>query len=227
MKSGIGQIQSGNFNMLNYQTLENNTLQLLKELMQIPELDNFVLVGGTNLALRFGHRISVDIDLFTNEPFEIEEVKAAIASKFDNKILLGEKKQSLWFVINGIKVDFILHQYRYIKKIEIIDGIRMLSVQDIIPMKLQALAGRGVKKDFWDIYELLHHYNINEMRVFHENKYPDTDFGYIVLSLTYFADAEVQNEDPIGLKGVTWEEIKSKISRSTQEYITKSISDKL
>ncbi|MBK9511129.1 MAG: hypothetical protein IPO04_17580 [Cytophagaceae bacterium] len=60
-------------------------------------------------------------------------------------------------------------------------------------MKLQALAGRGVKRTDGIIYELLHHYNINEMRVFHEINI-DTDFELYRLSLTYFTDTEVQSK---------------------------------
>ena len=57
--------------MLYPQTVEPATLELLKQLMAIPELSNFNLVGGTNLALQLGHRISVDLDLFTNKPFNL------------------------------------------------------------------------------------------------------------------------------------------------------------
>ena len=54
--------------MLQTQTVDRDTLGLLKDLMATPELQQFALVGGTNLSLRLGHRLSVDLDLFTNEP---------------------------------------------------------------------------------------------------------------------------------------------------------------
>lgn len=53
--------------MLHYQTVEPHTLELLKSLMQKPYLQQFVLVGGTALALQIGHRKSVDIDDLNNE----------------------------------------------------------------------------------------------------------------------------------------------------------------
>lgn len=56
--------------MLQIQTLAPATLQLLKRLMMDEELRVFRLVGGTALALQLGHRISVDLDLFTNRPFD-------------------------------------------------------------------------------------------------------------------------------------------------------------
>ena len=55
--------------MLQTQTVAESTLDLLRRLLELPELENFALVGATNLSLRLEHRISVDLDLFTNEPF--------------------------------------------------------------------------------------------------------------------------------------------------------------
>jgi predicted nucleotidyltransferase component of viral defense system len=126
-------------------------------------------------------------------------------------------------IINGIKVDLVLHEYPYLEEIEIIDGIRLLSIQDIIPMKLQALAGRGVKKDFWDIYELLFHFDLNQMKDFHDRKYVNSDFGFILLSMSYFEDAEQQQENPIGLKGVNWEDVKIRISTAAKAFTNQRI----
>lgn len=115
--------------------------------MAIPELENFPLVGGTNLSLRFGHRLSVDLDLFTNTPFVPDEVFSAIVNACPQTVRIDQRKQTIWLSINGIKVDLILHEYSYIKGIEEIEGIRLLSVEDVIPMKLEAMATRGVKSD--------------------------------------------------------------------------------
>ena len=143
--------------MLHKTTVAPATLRLLWQLMDIPELSAFVLVGGTNLSLRFGHRISVDLDLFTNTPFEREEIIQKIVKSMPQTILLDQRKQSIWLTIDGVKVDIILHEYPYIKGEELIENIRFLAVEDVIPMKLEAMVTRGVKKDFWDIAELLTH----------------------------------------------------------------------
>jgi Nucleotidyl transferase AbiEii toxin, Type IV TA system len=146
-------------------TVEDKTYQLLQKLMQIPELSEFVLVGGTNLSLKFGHRISIDLDLFTNSSFDTQEVFAGITTELPQTIKIDERKQTIWLNIDGVKVDVILHKYPYLKPIELIDGIRFMSIEDIIPMKLEAMATRGVKKDFWDIGELLNHYSLNQILV--------------------------------------------------------------
>jgi Nucleotidyl transferase AbiEii toxin, Type IV TA system len=64
--------------MLQSQTVTRATLELLKTLMTIPALKEFALVGGTNLSLRFGHRLSIDLDLFTNKTFEAEAIFNAL-----------------------------------------------------------------------------------------------------------------------------------------------------
>lgn len=68
-------------------------------------------MGGTNLSLRYGHRLSVDLDLFTNEPFYRDEVYEGIRRVLPQAILLDQRKQTIWLTIDGVKVDIILHQY--------------------------------------------------------------------------------------------------------------------
>ena len=50
--------------MLSYKTIEPHTLELLKKLTQEPFLAKTRLVGGTALALQYGHRMSIDLDFF-------------------------------------------------------------------------------------------------------------------------------------------------------------------
>ncbi len=187
--------------------------------MQIDELAEFAIVGGTNLSLKLGHRISVDLDIFTNKPFDREEVERAIVRQLPHAIKLDQRAQSIWFSIDDVKVDIILHEYAYIEPIEIIDDIRFVSIADIIPMKLEAMATRGVKKDFWDIAELLNHYSLAQMLAFYQRKYPNSDIGHIILSMTYFEDAEKQKENPEDLKGITWKEVKNKAKKAVEVFV--------
>ncbi|MDO8366544.1 MAG: nucleotidyl transferase AbiEii/AbiGii toxin family protein [Saprospiraceae bacterium] len=131
--------------------------------MKLPELKQFALVGGTNLALRLGHRFSVDLDIFTNEPFDLQEVWDAVLREFPQVLKLDERGQTLLANIDGVKIELIKHAYPYLFSVEEIEGIRMISIPDIIPMKLGAMARRGSKKDFWDIAYLLDHFSLSEM----------------------------------------------------------------
>jgi hypothetical protein len=205
--------------MLYINTVKSETYGLLKKLMLIPELAEFVLVGGTNLSLKLGHRISIDLDLFTNIPFDRDEVSKSIIKTLPNTIKIDERKQTIWMNIDGVKVDIILHEYPYLRPIENIDGIRFMSIEDIIPMKLEAMATRGVKKDFWDLAALLDHYTLQQMTEFYCTKYPNSDIGHVILSMTYFVDAEIQKNDPEDLKGITWEQVKKKMKTTVEEYV--------
>ena len=204
--------------MLHTQTVQPATLELLKRLLAIPELDGFALVGGTNLALQLGHRLSIDLDLFTNKPFSLASVKDAIHLHFPGAIQLDEMKQTLWYQIDGVKTDIVLHEYPYLQPIQNIADIRLLSMTDIIPMKLGAVSGRGAKKDFWDIAVLLDLFSIEQMLDFYKRKYTSDDLGFIIRSLVYFEDAELQS-DPVSLNNVTWPDVKSKIAEAVKRYV--------
>jgi hypothetical protein len=211
--------------MLFLNTVKSETYELLQKLMQIPELSEFVLVGGTNLSLKFGHRISVDLDLFTDKPFDLDEVFTGIVKTLPQSIKLDQRKQTIWLNIDGIKVDIILHEYPYLRPIEVIDNVRFMSVEDIIPMKLEAMATRGVKKDFWDINELLNHYTLPKMIEFYQAKYPNSDVGHVLLSMTYFVDAEYQKDNPEDLKGTTWEQVKTNMQTTIEQYVRQGLSN--
>ena len=205
--------------MLHKKTVEQRTLELLNGLMSMSELKKFALVGGTNLALRYGHRLSIDLDLFTNIKFNPVEVYESIIVKFPNTELSGKSENMLFLYINDIKVDIVLLPYPYLEPVEEIENIRMVSVPDIIAMKLHAVSTRGVKKDFWDIAELLNHYNLKEMVDFFKAKYSKEDIWHILRSMVYFEDAENQIKDPESLKKVKWKDVKTKVKLAVKNYV--------
>lgn len=209
--------------MLQSQTVEPRTLELLKKMMQMSDLTDFVLVGGTNLSLRLGHRLSIDLDLFSNKVFEPQEICNAIFEVFPQTIIVSQSKTMLFLFIEGIKVDIVFIPQLYIQPVEEIEGIRLASIPDIIAMKLNAIARRGVKKDFWDIAELLNFYSVAEMIEFFKVKYTNNDIFSILRSMMYFEDAEIQ-KDPDPLKKVTWSAVKKKVRNAVKQYIdTKTI----
>jgi len=210
--------------MLQYQTIAKPTLELLKELMDMPSLADFVLVGGTNIALRLGHRVSIDLDLFSNSLFDTNDLLPELMMRFPTILVGTQRSTSLQCWINEIKVDIVLHRYPWINAIEIIDGLRMASVPDIIAMKLNAIAQRGAQKDFWDIAFLIQDYSILQMLEFYQNKYTANDVYFIIRSLTWFSDAENKMEHMvIPIKTVTWNEIKSKIEFAVMDYLNSAL----
>ncbi len=93
--------------MLQYSTVEPRTLDILKGLMQIPALNDFYLVDGTALALYFGHRVSVDIDLFSTTEFNNESLIAPLEEKFPGfSYRNNHNPVGLFGFIDGLKLIF-------------------------------------------------------------------------------------------------------------------------
>jgi predicted nucleotidyltransferase component of viral defense system len=207
--------------MLYIETVESGTLSLLKKLMEIQSLKPFSLVGGTALSLRYGHRSSVDLDLFLHEKFDFKnienELKNVFGSDFDYES--GHKNIGIFCYIQKIKVDIVYFPHQPIEKIEEVDNIRMYSSADISAMKIQAILGRARKKDFWDLHELLQHYPLQQLIDWHKQKYPSQMLAIsIPNAITYFAEAE-ESETPVSFKNQTWEKIKKEISKSVSDYL--------
>ena len=189
--------------------------------MKVKDFQPFSLVGGTALALRYGHRTSIDLDLFYHQKFDHEVIDLSLKKEF-GKGYRSESKTTRWGIfcyIEDVKVDIVFYPHLPISDIEVTDNIRMYSDQDIIAMKLNAILGRGKKKDFWDLYELLHHYSLEDMIHFHETKFPDQNLLIsIPQAITYFDDAD-ESEEPVSLKGQTWKSVKKLIQQKVNDYL--------
>lgn len=210
--------------MLQYTTVLPATLGLLKDLMQKNCLAEFNLVGGTSLALQIGHRLSIDLDLFTQNDFETSEIVVELQEDLHFDIV-QQKTNTLTLNVEYpnssnqfIKVDILKYPYPLINDIVSIEGIRLLSIEDIIPMKLSAIANRGAKKDFYDIYFLLEHYTLKEMLELFSKKFPNINHFHLIKSLTYFNTAD-EDANPKVFKKVSWEQVKAKIEKVSTELL--------
>lgn len=201
--------------MLQLQTVEPNTLELLRSLMQKEYLDSFVLVGGTALALQLGSRKSIDLDMFSNTEFSSNEILTSLLRDYQI-VVNNQLSQTLISTINHVKVDFIKFHYPFIRPFVVIENIRMASLEDIAAMKLDAITGRGSKKDFYDLFFLLQHYSLDELFLFYTEKYPHQTTFHVARSLTYFDDAEIQPNPIVFDKNITWKAVKEKIMSSIQ-----------
>jgi len=202
--------------MLQLQTVKPNTLELLKSLMQKEYLNSFVLVGGTALALQMGNRESIDLDLFSTADFSSNEILSSLLNDYQI-VVNNQLKHTLISTINQVKVDFIKFHYPFIKPFVTIENIRMASIEDIAAMKLDAITGRGSKKDFYDLFFLLQHYSIDDLFSFYSEKYPHQTTFHVIRSLSYFDDAEIQPNPIVFDKTITWGVVKQKIISTIQE----------
>ena len=207
--------------MLSNRPIEPTTLAVLKQLMAIPELSNFALVGGTTLAIRYQHRLSIDLDLFSVKDFDNNELVAILEQHFPTFSYRSTNNPiGVFGFIGDVKVDFVKHhRFPLIDEIIIDDGIRFYSDKDIMAMKVAAILKRAVKKDFWDIAELLKHYSLNDVLEAYHKKYPDQRLAIsIPFAITFFEDAE-ESEDPISLKKQTWHQVKKEIKKVVSDYL--------
>ena len=203
--------------MLSIQTVYPNTLELLKSLASQPELAQTRLVGGTALALQYGHRQSIDLDFFGILP-EDKEKLVEMTKRVGNVLVTNRSKMILQTVINQIKVDFVDYsRYKWIDEPVMGDGFVLASDKDIAAMKVNAIIGRGTRKDFIDLYVLLQHYSLLEIMAFYKQKYPEFSEYRALLSMTYFEDAEMQDMPKMFID-TSWDTMKSTIIEAVKVY---------
>lgn len=157
--------------MIYRETVSEALWEQLQKLMKDELFKEFVLVGGTALSLKIGHRESVDIDLFSNKDFNVEDLAIQLQKNY-KAILIEQTKNSINAYMKKVKVDIVTHKYPLIKPVENIMGIRMLSNEDIGAMKLHAIVQNGSRiKDFIDMYFLLEHHPLKTYLNAYEQKY--------------------------------------------------------
>ncbi len=205
--------------MLYKEAVDASTLELLRSLQSKEYLKGFNLAGGTALALYNGHRKSADLDLFSDFSFDTGQMLENINQDFDF-VLLFSARNTLRGAIDDIEVDIIAHRYHLINDPVTEDNINILSEQDIIAMKLNAISTSGQRiKDFIDIYYLLDKYDLKALLRFYLEKYNQKSDLLVLKSLIYFEDVE-ESEFPVLLKDpdLKWKDIKRKIEETVIDY---------
>lgn len=202
--------------MLSYQTVEPHTLELLRRLMEAPLLRQTRLVGGTALALQYGHRSSVDLDFFGDVDASTEEL-SQVLGQVGAVTLMGQGKMIKGFVVDGIRIDIVSYAYPWLEDAVVKDGLRLASPVDIAAMKVYAIENRGSRKDFIDMYFLLKHYSLDEILLFYKRKYPEHSEFVALRSLTYFEDAE-SFAMPKMYASFDWEDLKRSIIAAVSQY---------
>ncbi len=195
-------------------------LGLIKSLQQKEYLKYFRLAGGTALALYWGHRKSIDIDLFCDSSFDAAHLLEEIQQDFIFDLFLTAPN-TLKGSINNIKVDFIAHRYPNIGSPVVLEGMKLLHENDILAMKLNAISISGQRsKDFIDIWYAFKKYEISEMIDFYMGKYNQPQASHVLKSLIFFDDVDLADwpeliKDP----GLKWEDIKKDIEKNVLHYI--------
>lgn len=204
--------------MLHYETVMPETLTLLQQLMALPSMSKLRFVGGTNLALQIGHRISVDLDFFGNELVGGAEQLFSEVLSIGNASLIAESKNVHQYVISGVEVDVVTQPYRWLESALEYDGMRLASGLDVSAMKMLAIMNRGSRKDFVDLSFLLERHSLSEIVEGAAVKYPGVSQFAMCKSLVYFEDAE-EEPMPKMLIHRSWEEVKRLVSAAVDGFI--------
>lgn len=203
--------------MLQKQTVEPITLELLTGLMQKEYLNHFVLVGGTALSLQIGHRKSLDLDLFTPIDMDVEYLQQQLENDYSDFTITLKRSNTLLATINAVKVDFIRFKYGFQYPTITENGLRLANIKDIAPMKLDAITGRGKKKDFYDLYFLLKQFTLPELLDLYQSKYQHTTLFHVIRSINYFTEAESEVNPFVFDKNITWEKVKEAIANEIRK----------
>lgn len=198
----------------------------LTKMMEDGSFQQFRLVGGTSLSLQLGHRISVDIDLFTDAVYDsidfgvidnflrdsftyVSEPQAGVIG-FGQSYLIGESEDET------VKLD-LYYTDAFVQPELLVAPFRLATVEEIIAMKIDIVQRVARKKDFWDLHELLEQYSPSQMIELHKTRYPyNHDEGLIRANFTNFTIAD-GDFDPVCLKGKYWELIKYDLVQVSQQ----------
>lgn len=207
--------------MLYWNTVNDTLKDALLLLMQSPVFDQFRLVGGTSLSLQLGHRMSIDIDLFTDAPYrsiDFEKIEEFLKENFtyvDGSFGMLVANGRSYAVgksdLDNVKLD-INYTDPFIQEPLFEDGVRLATVEEIMAMKMEIVKREGRKKDFWDIHEVLDYCPVEKMIVLHQERYPyGHDKELILKNLSNFTKTD-KDIDPECLRGKHWELIKLDMS---------------
>ena len=189
--------------------------EVLRTLGTLEALKSFYLAGGTALALRLGHRRSLDLDFFNREGFSEDRLLGQLRALRDLSVI-SKESETLHLHLCGVKVSLLSYQYPMLYPLSSLSDVAIADPRDIGCMKISAIASRGTKRDFVDLYQLAQHERLEHLLTLFENKFADVRYNmvHILKSLTYFKDAD-REPMPDVLMPLSWDQVK--------EFFTKEV----
>lgn len=181
-------------------------------------LKDAYLAGGTAAALQMGHRISVDFDFFTPKEFIPKKFSTALSKlgSFDED---QADKGTVLGKFEGVKFSLFIYKYPLIFPVAKYLSLNIADIRDIAAMKIDAIATRGAKRDFIDLFFICQSgYHLEQLLDFYDKKYKNLAATkiHIMKSLVYFEDAE-SDETPRMLKRAEWADIKKYFEKEVEK----------
>ena len=201
------------------ETVDAGVERTLRDLHTVPILTSFYLAGGTGLALQLGHRRSVDLDFFLGKDFNEDSLLQKL-QHLEGFALAAKEPGTIYASIRKTKVSFIAYAYPILFPFQAFLGVDVADSRDIGCMKISAVASRGTKRDFVDLYCLAQQYGLKQLLEWFTRKFSQTNYSvpHILKSLSYFEEAD-QDPMPHMLMSLSWAEVKRFFERETPRLI--------
>jgi hypothetical protein len=186
---------------------------LLADLGQMPAVQPFYLAGGTAVALRLGHRISRDLDFFSEtdsvDTPRREEIVAALRAAGHSVTVQRSAFTTLVLMADAHHLSFFSYAYDLVDEMSEVQGVRVAGLLDVALMKIDALSGRGLKRDFIDLYMIAQQTPLDKILELGRRKYPHyRDLRMNALAAMTQFDAADEDADPVLLQPIQWDEVK-------------------
>ena len=203
-----------------FHTLDSAARELFIGLGQAPWIGAFYLAGGSAAALHLGHRVSVDLDFFAEEGYEVEPLVQQLQ-------ILGRltvQQQSPGTMVGrleAVRISFFVYPYPLLEEPILVDGVRLASLLDVALMKIVAIGQRGRMRDFVDLYFICRGgWSLDELLRRISQKYATVSYPsyHLLRALTYFDDAE-GDEPPKMLVDFDWAEVKQFFGEEVQRLM--------
>jgi hypothetical protein len=182
---------------------------------------DFVLAGGTGLALQLGHRISVDFDWFCRPDVFPAGLAGRLSALGLPITMLHDRADTVECLLANVRCTFIVFRPAFEPPVARLHGMPIAPIEDIGAMKLIAVSQRGAKKDFYDLYAILHEQPlrriVERLRAMYTDPCPNP--AHLAKSLVYFEDAEREPE-PRLLTSVRWETVTRFFTEHTKDHTT-------
>lgn len=190
------------------EVIDQRVERTLESLHTLSVLDPGYLAGGTGLALHLGHRRSHDLDFMIPNPVDPEALIRKMKT-LTGFAVAAVAPDTLHATVVDTKVSFLAYPYRVLFPLEPFQGVNVADPRDIACMKLAAIASRGVKRDFVDLYFVARQYGLAQVFEWFKQKYAEVNLSqrHVRKSLTWFKDAD-ELPMPDMLVALAWEEVK-------------------
>lgn len=174
----------------NFDRLLPEAAQLLSDLTDnFPELKNFVMAGGSGLALHLDHRHSEDLDFFTYSDFPDQKIILDFVKKFPDRQIILKTPQQLDLLINRVKLTFFNSCWDFLRP-SVPSRFNLASVENIAAMKVNALFLRAKFRDYYDLYFIARQMDLKEIFDHSRRIMEDLTFRLFATALIFTDDIE-------------------------------------